>query len=81
MNEWISVKDKQPLKIENGLGMSGVIAAIRESDGQMRTGYRIFEIAKARNHYVSRWLYPWNRISNETITHWMPLPEPPKEKQ
>ena len=62
---WISVKKRLP---EDG---QKIIAAFRNSGGwivdQARYGNGEFDFAS--------WAYVWD----DNITHWMPLPEPPKE--
>lgn len=62
---WISVMERLP---EDG---QKIIAAFRDSGGwivdQARYGNGEFDFAS--------WAYVWN----DNITHWMPLPEPPKE--
>lgn len=62
---WISVKKRLP---ENG---QKVIAAFRNDGGwivdQARYSNGEFDFAS--------WAYVWD----DNITHWMPLPEPPKE--
>lgn len=62
---WISVKKRLP---EDG---QKIIAAFRDSGGwivdQARYGNGEFDFAS--------WAYVWD----DNITHWMPLPEPPKE--
>ena len=69
---WISVGDKRP---DPGLRRISVLA----TDGR-----EVFPIdyvkATVRGKAVDRWEYLRNRIyrGNE-ITHWMPLPQPPKE--
>lgn len=64
MIEWISVKDRLPESCETVLIYSA-------NERFVSTGY--YWSAEKR----------WNQIGNRfllfTITHWMPLPEPPKE--
>lgn len=40
-----------------------------------------YEREKVRGKTVERWKWTWNRIYEkpDSITHWMPLPEPPEE--
>ena len=63
MDEWISVKDRLP---ESDVY---VFVFLRNRDG-----YR-YKYAFAR-HFGRRWIRSDNRYF---VTHWMPLPEPPKE--
>lgn len=41
----------------------------------------IYEREIVRGKTVERWKWMWDRIYDDpdSITHWMPLPEPPKE--
>lgn len=64
---WISVKERLPKDGQK------VIAAFRDGGGvivdQARYSNGEFDFAD--------WAYVWD----ENITHWTPLPEPPKEEQ
>ena len=71
MNNWISVKDKLPNKEDYYL------AYIRDNRGKTRM--EMVKLYKWANcfewsvHYMnSRWK------DFNTITHWMPMPEPPQ---
>jgi hypothetical protein len=44
-------------------------------EGETKPSYRIYERATVRDKIVYRWKYPWDRISDEKITHWRYLPE------
>lgn len=63
---WISVKERLPKDGQK------VIAAFRDGEGvivdQARYSNGEFDFAN--------WAYVWH----ENITHWMPMPEPPKEE-
>ena len=74
MSEWISVKDGLPeddvrvLVCGNGGDESHVIAITQYT--HRKYGYNI-----------EGWIEPWQYFFyNYEITHWMPLPEPPKEE-
>ena len=78
-SEWISVDDDLP-NVNKTLSRSesvGVIACIEGRDTKY-VSYRIYERVSGRKKTVYRWKYPWDTISDEKITHWMPLPEAPK---
>lgn len=49
----------------------GVIVCI---DGGEKISYRVYERTWIRGKSVCRWKYPWDTISDENITHWMPMP-------
>lgn len=68
LNEWINVKDKLPNNFETVLAFC--------KDGGMFVG---------RHTPWDRWQI-WTamkstRIVSRTVTHWMPLPESPKESK
>ena len=64
MSEWISVKDRLPEGNKNVL-----VCCYKNA-----VGYRIdITFYCDQSEYGSGWYLPAN------ITHWMPLPEPPKE--
>lgn len=69
--EWISVEDRLPET--NGYHV-WVIACVNGK----KSCVRMFERRMVRGKLVERFKYPWETISDENITHWMPLPEPPK---
>ena len=71
VQEWISVKDRLPET--NGCHV-WVIACV---DGK-RSCVRMFERKMVRGKMVERFKYPWESISDENITHWCDLPQPPK---
>ncbi len=76
--KWISVKDRLPNVDTNksGYERKGVIVCI---DGSFtKSVYRVYERACNRGKTVYRWKYPWDTISDENITHWYELPQPPK---
>ena len=78
-SEWISVEDRLPNVNTKKIDYEemGVLVCIN-SKGFKRSSYRIYERCTVRGKTVYRWRFPFGRISDENITHWMPLPEPPK---
>lgn len=70
MSEWISVEDRLPedgdyITFTNASGKTNGVIAQKLVTKQIR------------GKTVRRW--EWNgRISPWAVTHWMPLPEPPK---
>lgn len=63
--EWISVKERLPEAYKS------VLVYIRNASGE--AGYDITFYCDHLYDTGNRWYLPVN------ITHWMPLPEPPKE--
>ena len=75
-NEWISVKDRLPDNKEH----DWVLAQVVEDNGFMHIP-KVMEYRQQKNDWYEE-TYGW--ISEHdgafTVTHWMPLPEPPKEE-
>ena len=67
MSEWISVKDKKP-----DCGIS-VIGVLKDPDGLPPVSECFYISSEFDNPYFPLF------GSIQEITHWMPLPEPPKE--
>ena len=67
MSEWISVKDRLPLYKQCILAyLDTEIITEAVYRGEYEKGVRIFRIELTRED------------TSERVTHWMPLPEPPK---
>ena len=69
--EWISINDRLPEKGMDCLVFttSGCQQIARYTDRNSTYGY----------NYKEKWFRKGSRqLSKKTITHWMPLPEPPK---
>lgn len=71
VNGWISVKDKSPEINQR------VLLATNEKRSIV-TGYRLSPAGKNEPWFHTD-LGLW--CGTETVTHWMPLPEPPKEEK
>ncbi len=75
MSKWISVEDRLPNNAENDWVLVQVVD---------KTGFsfipRVMEYRESKADWFDEewgWLSAHN--GNFTVTHWMPLPEPPKE--
>lgn len=68
--DWISVKDKLPEKVE-GTHYLVMVKHITLSE---------MEVAEWWFDGDERWIWMWehNGTVHLEVTHWMPLPEPPK---
>lgn len=82
MSEWISVKDRLP---EEGLleGRVQVTVLACTKAKKVIIASRVFEFERKFKYGEVEKIYPanwsWSRSMNNKITHWMPLPDPPKE--
>lgn len=74
VQEWISVKDRLPDNKE----YDWVLAQVVEDNGFMHIP-TVMEYRQSRNDWFEE-TYGWLSDHNGafTVTHWMPLPEPPK---
>lgn len=78
-NEWVSVDERMPT-IEKDYGGYGSVS-VNVFNGKTVLPMD-WESSVVRGKKVFRWKYPWGRIYDGTpITHWMPLPERPKEDE
>lgn len=77
MSKWISVEDKLPDVDKNKYDHESVY--VIATNGKVARPM-IYERARVRGKRVYRWKWCWDKIYDYSdITHWMPLPEPPKE--
>ena len=76
VQEWISVKDRLPDNKE----YDWVLAQVVEDNGFMHIP-TVMEYRQSRNDWFEE-TYGWLSDHNGafTVTHWMPLPEPPKKE-
>lgn len=74
VQEWISVKDRLPDNKEH----DWVLAQVVEDNGYMHIP-KVMEYRQSKNDWFEE-TYGWISKHNGalTVTHWMPLPEPPK---
>ena len=76
VQEWISVDDRLPDNKEH----DWVLAQVVEDNGYMHIP-KVMEYRQSKNDWFEEtygWLSEHNGIF--TVTHWMPLPHPPKEE-
>ena len=71
MSEWISVEDKLPPKLDKEWSIS-VLTYYHHKQDWMYVSFFNFE--------DKHW-YGENSGANINVTHWMPLPNPPKENK
>lgn len=65
---WISVEDQMPDIGQRILATDGMFVGEAYLRGHQKSFYRPYEAE-------------WNRVFDNPVTHWMPLPQPPKEMQ
>lgn len=92
MTEWISVKDRYPNHDQiilvfaktssgkNGFGVATFIDSIKMNEILYKTGYgnEAVDIKKHPFYFVSQEI---KRHTFNNVSHWMPLPDPPKEEK
>lgn len=77
VQEWISVKDRLPDNKEH----DWVLAQVVEDNGYMHIP-KVMEYRQLRNDWFEEtygWLSEHNGLFS--VTHWMPLPQPPKREK
>lgn len=81
MSEWISVKDRLPELNEI------VLAVLNEPNKRLNYPYeeKILLLFRRGHNYITGFVEKWERPFgaetinyNSEVTHWMPLPQPPK---
>ena len=77
VQEWISVKDRLPDKTGRYLVIKNRIAP--DCFGGNRTDIVILRFFVDKGFRMPTHIPEWiNKEINEEVTHWMPLPQPPK---
>lgn len=76
MSEWISVEDRLPLEPDRSITFESVEVLACDDLGHVSTA----EFARGGGHVGQTWACwsDYSHIKPGRITHWMPLPEPPK---
>ena len=81
MNEWISVKDKLPEKSDSVRTQTALLLCTGQSKSRYTLGYGIMDDGVNYPFTIRKW------VSTDTgcniiygdVTHWMPMPKPPKD--
>jgi len=73
--EWISVEDRLPLRDDEVFNYASVtvLAATKDND------VRVVEFCRGNTDKNNPWA-SFEEYVDGYITHWMPLPDPPKSK-
>lgn len=76
---WVPVEERLP---EDRLpaGRKQITVMVATKAGKVTIASRVFEPEREYygKKYPARWV--WSRWLNNHVTHWMPLPQPPKEE-
>lgn len=80
VGEWVSVKDRLPEEKENPLtkDFAEVVCFCDFGGIPKRTDVRTFKFGK-RTWSEEGHFWDEGQLMDGVVTHWMPLPEPPKE--
>ena len=75
---WIPVEKRLP-EDDAPAGRKQITVMVTTKAGKVTIASRVFEPERdyCGKVYPARWL--WSRWLNNHVTHWMPLPKPPKE--
>lgn len=76
MSEWISVNERMP-EWDAGKNYTEVICATDKGSVIAMT-WAQYPDAKTARGRAARWEWNW-KVAPFIVTHWMPLPEPPKK--
>lgn len=82
MSEWISVKERLPEDLPENTGRK-TISCIVALKSCYPNGKHTIQKRQRQwiPHYDGSFVgWEWSRIGANRVTHWMPLPEPPKEE-
>ena len=71
MGEWISVKDRLPVELEDVL--------VRCKNGVMFVGYFVLDYNDEIQWKIHTALSSTRKLNKGRVTHWTPLPKQPKE--
>lgn len=77
MSEWIKCSERLPLEPDESVTFESLSVLATDRDGVVR----IMEFARGGGHINMPWACwsGYGGLRPETITHWMPLPEPPAD--
>ena len=83
--EWITVKEKLPEEKDSGFS-ADVLILVKEQDGDFTwedvySGYYLYDAVSDETGWWAQMPQNCQQVKERfSVTHWMPLPEPPKEE-
>jgi acetone carboxylase gamma subunit len=75
-SKWIPVTERLPEDLPENKGkkvINCIVAHSPYANGKLTSQFR----QRKLDNWDNKWY--WSKIGGCTVTHWMPLPEPPKE--
>lgn len=84
MNEWISVEDRLPIQDCEGrlpIRDCKVIVYVQKVRGGFMRKERFVTTAVFCMTMIDKHYFDFQGNDAGIVTHWMPIPEPPKEKE
>ena len=77
--KWIPVEERLP-EDDAPTGRKIITVMVATKGGKVTIASRVFKAERTRyDGTISPANWSWSRWSNNYVTHWMPLPSPPKE--
>lgn len=78
-NEWVSVEERLP-ENDAPVGRKQITVLVCSKARKVSVASRIYEPEREYRGkvYPARWR--WSKLMNKYVTHWMPLPAPPKKE-
>ena len=80
-SSWISVEERLPEDLPENQGKKVIPCLVSLKSTYPKGKPNTQKRQRQLQYYGSAgWVWEWSRIGSSRVTHWMPLPEPPKEE-
>ncbi len=76
---WISVKDRLPELPDSDYATSDTVIIAYTDEDRQYVSFGNYKRRTVRDVRKERWKDRFGRILRAEVTHWMPLPKPPKK--